>query len=231
MGITRTRPAPDADEYAPPASSKTARDDDGFAEESEDTPEVTGGWGAAKKVMASTSTFTDSFKFPDKDNGDQPALIKFPEAEPFASYEQHWVDEITSGKKSWTCLKRSCALCARGHKTRAVVLFNVIDVETGTVAPLEAGPMLVKVLETANEGRTGPLNRHYYEVFKTGGGKKGKVAYTVNVVKASELAEDFGLDPDEVAERMSAAKLLDSTWVKFPKADTLKEIAEEYLSD
>lgn len=229
MGITRTRPAPDAEDYAPPKS--TSNDDEGFTDETEETPEVTSGWGAAKKVMSSTSTFTDSFKFPDTDKGEPPALIKFPEAEPFASYEQHWVDEITSGKKSWTCLKKSCALCARGHKTRAVVLFNVIDVETGDVSPLEAGPMLVKVLETANEGRTGPLNRHYYEVFKTGGGRKGKVAYTVNVVKASELSDDFGIDPDEVAARMSTAKLLDASWVKFPKAETLKEIAEEHLSD
>jgi hypothetical protein len=233
MGITRTRPAANEDEDYTPRKTTRATEDDGFTDEAEDTPAVGSGWGAAKKVMSETSSFTDSFRFPDKDSGEQPALIKFPEDAPFASFKQHWVDEIKDGKRSWACLERKCPLCARGHQPRAMIVFNVIDIGRGQVMPLEAGPMLAKILENENDGRSGPLSRPYWEVYRTGGGKKGKVVYTINAVKARDLADDFGLDADEVAATVLEVgeKLLDASWVKFPKQETLQEIAEEHLSD
>ena len=228
MGITRQRPA-DAADYAATESTAPAAAE-GF-EPDEYKPAVSGGWGAAKKVMASTSTFSESFKFPNKDKGEESALIKIPEDAPFASYAQHWVDEISSGKKSWTCLEKVCALCARGHKPRGIFVFNVIDALTGEVKPLEAGPMLAKILETENDGRSGPLSRGYWEVYCTGGGNKGKMVYTVKPVKARDLQDDFGLDPDEVAASLAGVTLLDQSWVTFPKVETLRELAEEHLTN
>lgn len=235
MGITRTRPKSDEDEdYAPKASTRRAeRDDDGYEDENEDSPSVGSGWGAAKKVMSETSTLTDSFKFPDKDGGESPALIKFPQDEPFASFKQHWVDEIKDGKRSFGCLERKCPLCGAGHQPRAMVVFNVIDIASGQNMPLECGPMLTKLLLAENDGRNGPINRHYWEVYRTGGGKKGKVQYHISVVKARDLADDFSLDADEVAQVVADAskKLLDKSWVKFPKKEDLQDIADEHLSD
>lgn len=235
MGITRTRPKSDEDEdYTPPARTRRAErdDEDGYADEDEDAPAVGSGWGAAKKVMAETAT-GDSFKFPNSEDGEQARLIKFAEDEPFASYKQHWVEEITKGKRSFGCLEKKCPLCAVGHQPRAMIVFNVIDIASGQIQPLEAGPSLAKILIALNDGRNGPLSRHYWEVSRSGGGKKGPVRYNLDVVKARDLADDFELDADEVAAVVATAskKALTSSWVKFPSVQDLEDIVSEHLSD
>lgn len=229
MGITRT--APTADAYAPPA-------DDGLTAENEDAAPTRSssvtrrGWGAAKKVKEEASEFND-FKVTEETQ-----LVKFLDDEPYASYAQHWVDEVKDGKKSWTCIGKKCPLCGVGNKKRAMALFNVVVVDeslldgTPTVKTLECGPMLSDLIEENHNDRGGPLSKHYWTLRKKKApGANGKVSYFMTVVKAAELADDFGLDPAEVKAALTGLKGLDETSLQFPTAEKLAEIRDEYLVD
>lgn len=229
MGITRT--APTADAYT---SESTSTDDGLTAEDENDTAVRSSsvsrkGWGAAKKVKAEASEFND-FKLTEDNQ-----LVKFLDDEPYVSYAQHWVDEVKDGKKSWTCLGKGCPLCGAGNKKRAMALFNVVVIDESddrTVQTLEAGPMLSDLIEENHNDRGGPLSKHFWTLRKKkAAGANGKVSYFMTVVRAGELAEEFGLNPDDVKASLAGLKPLTEDAFKFPSLDKLKEIRDQYLTD
>lgn len=247
MGLQRKNTAPNTDAYrdedddatgaTPPVDDTDGGTDEGFTDENEnDETERSSslpkrGWGAAKKAMAeSGGDFGNEFKVQEEES-----LIKFTEDEPFASVQEHWVDEITKGKRSFYCLggKKSCPLCKVGHQPKPKTFFNVVEItgDEPVQAFLVAGPGLLKKIEKEHEGKGGPIDRHYWRISKSGGGKKGPVTYSLSTVKARDLAEDYELDADEVAASLTGLTAYDEKFIKYPSAQTLQDVVDEHLQD
>lgn len=212
-------------------------ENDEFEEEDEnDVPaksstNIRGGWAAAKKAI-SDSKSSDVWSLPEDE-----ALIKFREDEPFASLPIHWVDQIEDGRRSFYCLKTAkltCPLCVVGHKPRVTVYFNIalISDDGSGVEPriLAAAPGLSTELEEQNDSRRGPLSRHYWAVKRSGGGKKGKVSYQLNVVKEAELADEYEIDPAPIKAAIKAAKLYTSSFFEFDAVSVLENVVEEHFN-
>lgn len=239
MGLARRSAT--ADTYNPPAEDAdsttdlTPEDENDAAERSSTV--VKRGWGAAQKKIQETSTasYADDWTPP---NGE--TLLKFHEDEPFASVGQHWVKEITEGKRSFNCPEDGCPLCGVGHKPRALVYFNVTPININgeaqdpQVVALKAGPMLTDVIKDANEGRGGPLARHYWILKRkeTKQGGRTKVDYTLDVLKARDLAEDLELNPEDVAESLkNVGDLYDESIIRVTSIEDLQQVVEDHLSN
>jgi len=163
-----------------------------------------GGWSTdrAPRVRRTGAGTINRFKVEDGEE----VLIKFLEADaPFASYWQHWID-----KKPYTCLIENCPLCNIGDSPKPVDCFNVVKMtESGPLlylwqaSPDPAGAIKVR----ADNKRTSPLNRDdlYFAVSKVKG-KNGFPSYNVDVVKAEELSEDWGMSP-LTTEQMEAFQM------------------------
>ena len=183
-----TKPAVDAADY--------------LEEDSEDMQPKVGttvqrGWDAVDSKISETVQSGDypvDFKF-----SEEPQLIKFLEDEPFAVYEEHWIDNA-QGKKSFICLGEECPLCNLiGDKPRNKFAFNIValtgDVERTQI--LTAPPRLVRQLRKINEDdRKGPLSREFWEVSRLGTGPQ--TSYNLNFVKSRDLEEEWSLKPTEV---------------------------------
>lgn len=244
MGLQRKSAAPNVDAYrededpdeTTPTDETEPTGDEGLSDENEDedTPRSSSvpkrGWGAAKKAMAeSGGDFANEFKVEEDES-----LIKFLEDEPFASVQQHWVDEITKGKRSFYCPgKKVCPLCKVGHQAKPQVFFNVVEItgEEPVVQALVAGPALTKKIEKEHQGKGGPIDRHYWRISKSGGGKKGPVTYSMSTVKARDLADDYELDADEVAASLTGLKPYDESIVKYSSKQSLQDVVDEHLQD
>lgn len=239
MGVARrttTTTAPSADEYTAPAADEadnglTAEDENDSTERSSSV--VKRGWGAATSKIKETSTaqYANDWTPPEGET-----LVKFLEDEPFASVGQHWVDEIAKGKRSFYCREDDCPLCGVGHKPSALVYFNVVVLGTDQepeVVALKAGPMLTDIIKQENEGRGGPLSRHFWVLKKTvtKAGKGTKTNYSLNVVKARDLVEDFEIDPETVAASLADLEPYTEDIIKIPSKQDLQEIVEEHLSN
>jgi hypothetical protein len=199
-------------------------------DEDEDSP-VRTGWGGYRETKAKSGFGADFLKF--NDTGEA-MLLKFIEAEPFASYRQHWIDR-QSGKRSWVCIEDDCPLCDAGDTPSFRIAFNVLLLSDDK--PInkvwEVGPRLAEQLEAkAKDKRTGPLDRSdiYWAVSRTG--KKSKTSYSVDPVKARDLKEDWEMAPleDTVIKRYQG-KMYDSSVIKVPAKKQLKEIAAEMLDE
>lgn len=241
MGVARrgTTTAPTADDYAPDTDAQDAEEGLTPEDENEETPRSSSvprrGWGKAKETIKATSKFENEFKVTEKDQ-----VAKFIEDEPFWSGAVHWVDEIKDGKRSFYCLDEvdpeGCPLCAVAHAPRAQVWFNVAVVtnEDGPTKPevlvLKAGPLLSELIEKEHNGRYGPINRHYWKFSRSGGGKKGgKVNYSLSVVKATDLAGDWEVDPKVAGDAIAGLKPYTDSIVRYPDRETLEAVVEEYL--
>lgn len=236
MGVARrTTSAPKAEEYAPPADDGLT-DEDETAQAPRSSSVVKRGWGAASKKIKETSnsSYAEDWTPP---NGE--SLVKFHEDEPFASVGQHWVNEIREGKRSFNCPEDDCPLCGVGHKPRALIYFNITPININgeaqepSVVALKAGPMLADLVKQENEGRGGPLSRHYWLLkrWETKNGKQTKVNYSLTVVKARDLVEDFEVDPEDVAKSLQGLELYDESIIYIPTADALQEVVDEHLSN
>jgi hypothetical protein len=224
--VTRTRAEEPEDEDVEPEQDDVEPDED----EDEDTP-VRSGWGGYRETKAKSGFGADFLKF---DDSGEAMLLRFLEAEPFASYRQHWIDR-QSGKRSWVCIEDDCPLCDAGDTPGFRIAFNVLLLSDGK--PLnkvwEVGPRLAGQLEAkARDKRTGPLDRNdmYWAVSRTG--KKSKTSYSVDPVKARDLKEDWDIEPleDDVIARYKA-KMHDAKVIKVPSRKQLKEIAAEMLDE
>jgi hypothetical protein len=234
MGIRRITPDVDSyldeDEDITPASA--APEEDLFEEEDENevaarSSVVQVGWAAAKKaVKAASKAFATDFRFEE-----DVQLIKFLSAEPM-SFSQHWVQR--QGKKSFICLgDSSCPLCRAGNKPEQKFAFSVVNLSSDddpTVSMMTVGLRLCGQLEKLDsDPKTGPLDRLYWAVSKSGQGQK--TSYSIQAVKDRDLAEDWDLDPQDVVAALKSLKPLGPDAFRMSTVAELSEIAREIPED
>ena len=205
-----TKPAVDAADY--------------LEEDSEDLQPKVGttiqqGWDAADALLKVESTeYPNDFRFTE-----EPQLIKFLNAQPFAIYEQHWI-ERPKGKKSFVCLGEECPLCdILGDKPRGRFAFNVIEFtgDNQKVQVLTAPPSLARLVRKAHEDeRKGPLDREFWEISRMGTGPTTQ--YTLNFVRGRDLEEEWKLNPDEVTALVANA-------VQYTANDVVRETPRSEL--
>lgn len=191
---------------------------------------VQAGWGAAdaflNKPKQSESKFATDFKF-----SDQAQLVRFLEDEPFMVYEQHWIDR-TEGRRSFVCEGDECPLCTiAGDKPRPKFAFNVLVLsnEEPEVQIMTAPPTLARLLRAASEDpRRGPLTRYYWTLARLGTGRDTQ--YTLERVRATDLAEEWELDPDDIDAIASSAKRYDSSAVYVSPREELLSVARSIVS-
>lgn len=190
---------------------------------------VQSGWGAAKDALTKKDgDYPTDFKFTE-----QAQVVRFLENEPFSVYYQHWL-ERPKGKRSFVCLgEDGCPLCDMlGDKPRAKLAFNILTVsdEKPTVQILTAAPTLARQLQTAHEDtRRGPLTRHYWALARIGTGNQ--TTFSLERVKASDLADDWDIDPNKVEELTASAEKHDTSAIYISPKSELVEVAKELLRD
>jgi len=240
----RRRPDPEPDEDDDPAPPRSVqrragqrgvklprqreRTEDDFEPEDEDdqattNSRVAAGWGAAKTLQSEGGDFNAEFKLTE-----DPTLVKFLGDEPFAVYKQHFLREREQGKKSFICLGNGCPLCDDlGHTPDKKFAFTVVDLTQSTfgASQLVAGPKLLRILETNNGGKNGPLSLHYWEISRTGQGLK--TDYTMSIVKSRYLQEDYDLDPKIVERSLAKIKAFSVADIKEHSKAELRLIVDE----
>lgn len=191
---------------------------------------VQSGWGAASAVLKPKKEVGDyptDFRF-----SEQSQLVRFMQDEPFAVYEQHWIDAIKEGRRSFVCLGDDCPLCTiLGDKPRAKFAFNIIVLSDGepNVQIMTAPPSFARQLQAANEDpKRGPLTKYYWAIARTGSGNTTQ--YTLDRVRATDLAEEWELDADEVSDFASTATGYDKSAIYVSPRDELLTIARKLIS-
>lgn len=211
--------------------------DDDYAEDREDVSSlrssaIQSGWEAALRSTQSTQQrggYVNDFKFTENAK-----LVKFLDSEPIAVYDQHWIER--AGKRSWTCLgEDKCPICKRtGDRAVRKVAFSVVNFgerdEIGSVEAVQeiltVSPKTMQILNRFHQDRTtGPLDRIYYSMSKTGTGPK--TVFSIIPVKPRDLEEEWGLDPNEAEVIISGFEPLTSKVISFQTAAQLEEIAQE----
>jgi len=161
------------------------------------------GWDAADVLLNNTdgTDFPTDYRFTDKSQ-----LIKFLQPQPFATYEQHWI-ERPKGKKSFVCAGEGCPLCeVLGDKPRGKFAFNVLVLtgEVQGVQVLTAPPSLARLIKKAHDDeRKGPLDREFWEISRIGTGPTTQ--YSLNFVRGRDLTEEWELSQDIVTELVANA--------------------------
>lgn len=189
---------------------------------------ITSGWGAAETAL-STEGFPEDFKF--SDNGYQ--VVKFLDEDgPFAVYRQHFLDQKSSGRKSYISLGPNDPLCTKlGSKPEEKTAFSIVNLS----APggpqrqmLKASPRFYKALHAAHFSPQGPLTRNYWALSRTG--KMQTTAYHVNPVKERDLLEDWGIDAEAAAAAVAKAKPFTREDLKYPTWEELEEVANAIIN-
>lgn len=186
---------------------------------------VRGGWNAIDQVKTGATDYAVRLKL-----SEETQIIKFIGDAPYASYGQHWLER--SGQKSFICLGEDCPLCKAGDRPAKRSAFNVALLAEGeepVLRSLEVGPRVIDQLKNFhNSDRTGPLDKHYWAISRTG---KGATSSTLlQMVKAADL-EEWGisaLTAEELAEFKETAYTSDI--IKVPSKRDLMQIASEELS-
>ena len=192
----------DDDDDEPRRGRSAARSERGSSRSSRDDPpkrakaQAKGGWDTVETNRANRFSNPGQIKVKDKE-----ILLKFLEAEPFASYGQHWV-----GQRSYTCGMNAdyqkCPLCSVGNPTRYMALFNIIEMDSGENRFWEVGPEATKTLMEFNEEqRTSPLNKDgLYFAAKRFKKDNGFYGFKIERVKEDELEDEFEVEPLEDEE-------------------------------
>lgn len=189
---------------------------------------VQAGWGAvaAQKPKSQGKSYPNDFRF-----SEEARLVRFLEDEPFAVYKQHWVDR-TEGRRSFVCTGDNCPLCTvAGDIPRSKAAFNVLVVsdEEPTVQILTAPVTLARQLQAAHEDpRRGPLGKYYWSMSRSGTGRETQ--YSLDRVRSSELAEEWELDPDAIAELASNAERYDATTIYVSPHEEMVEVARQMVT-
>jgi hypothetical protein len=190
---------------------------------------VQAGWGAAASALKpkeKASEYATDFRM-----SEQPQLVRFLEDAPFAVYEQHWIDR-TEGKRSFVCLGDECPLCVIANdKPRPKFAFNVLVLsdEEPTVQILTTATTLARQLQAANEDpRRGPLTKYYWAISRQGTGPS--TSYTLDRVKASDLAEEWELDPEEIDATAKSAVVYEKSAVYVSPREDMLKLAHQLVS-
>jgi hypothetical protein len=215
-----TKPAVEAEDY--------------LEEESEDaTPKhgttVQAGWGAADaalKPKRESGDYPTDFRF-----SDQQQLVRFLENEPFAVYEQHWIER--EGKKSFVCLGDDCPLCTiLGDKPRAKFAFNILVLsdEAPNLQILTAPPTFARQLRAANDDpRRGPLTKYYWAISRQGSGPQ--TTYTLDRVRGTDLAEEWDLDPEAIEKVATSSTSYEQDAIYINEQAELLQVARSLVSN
>lgn len=208
---------------------------DYLEEESEDVAPkhgttVQAGWGAADaalKPKRESGDYPTDFRF-----SEQQQLVRFLENEPFAVYDQHWIDR-TEGKRSFVCLGDDCPLCTiLGDKARAKFAFNVLVLsdEEPNVQILTAPPTFARQLRAANDDpRRGPLTKFYWSISRQGSGPQ--TTYTLDRVRGTDLAEEWDLDPEKVEGIATESTLYTNDAIYVNERTELLQIARSLVTN
>jgi hypothetical protein len=188
------------------------------------------GWGQAQKAAKKAAAkYAKEFRIED-----EVSLIKFLSSEPM-SFPQHWVNR-TAGKRSFICpTTPNCPLCRAGNTPESKFAFSVANLSGDEDDDLSAQLLVVGVRLLTQLGKlnddpkTGPLDRQYWAVSKSG--EKSKTTYSVMMVKDRDLAEDWDIDPADVAAALKKLKPLGPDSLRPETIEELKLIAREIPED
>lgn len=208
-------------------SDEADPNEDAFEPDDEDTvaersSHVQSGWKAALDAAKNSGGgFTNEFKFTE-----DAQLVKFLDNEPFAVYEQHWIER--QGKRSFICLGADCPLCDKGDTPKSKTAFSVLNLsaEEPTVEMLVAGPtMLTQLAGLDSDTKTGPLDRAFWALSKKG--QKKQTTYQFLPVKPRDLDEDWGVDQAEMEALVEEFEPLDKTALGFTPRTEMIALARE----
>lgn len=188
---------------------------------------VQAGWGAADVLLKpkASGDYPNDFRFVE-----QMQLVKFLENEPFSVYQQHWIER--EGKKSFVCIGDNCPLCVQlGDSPRSKFAFNVLVLtdEEPSVQILTAPPTFARQLRAANDDeKRGPLTRHYWAISRQGSGPQ--TTYSLERVRATDLAEEWEIDPMQVDAMAADAVLYGPDSVYVTPREELHAVARQLVS-
>jgi hypothetical protein len=197
---------------------------------------IQAGWDAINSVTAKpkreAGNYPTDLKFTEKAQ-----LVRFLSNEPFAVYQQHWVQVPTeNGAVSWrsfVALGEDDPLTViAGLTPRPKAAFNVLNLslEEPEVQILTASVSLAKQLQAANEDpRRGPLSKWYWAISRQGTGRETQ--YTVDRVRASELAEEWDLDPEEIDAIVANAPSYDATAIYVKTYEEHLKVARQLVGN
>jgi len=198
-----------------------------LSEDSEDAMPTVGttvqsGWDAFDTlVQENTSDFPTDFKF-----SEEAQLVKFLEDQPFAAYEQHWIDGAPK-KKSFICIGDTCPLCdVLGDKPRGKFAFNILVLsgENKGVQILTAPPSLARQIKKAHDDeRKGPLSKEFWEISRMGTGSK--TVYTLDYVRGRDLAEEWKISVDDANGLVAAAVPFTAEVIRETPRSEMLEVA------
>jgi hypothetical protein len=190
---------------------------------------VQAGWGAAAaalKPKEKSGAYPTDFRF-----SESAQLVRFLQDEPFGVYEQHWIDR-TEGRRSFVCLGDECPLCTiAGDKPRPKFAFNVVVLSDGepNVQIMTTPPSFAKQLQAANDDpRRGPLTKYYWAISRTGSGNTTQ--YTLDRVRATDLAEEWELDADNIDNFVATAVSYDASAIYISPREDLLAVARQIVS-
>jgi hypothetical protein len=180
------------------------------------------GWDAYDAIAVQPEgDYPTDFKF-----SEEPQLIKFLEDQPFAVYEQHWI-ERPKGKKSFICIGESCPFCdILGDQPRGKFAFNVLVLsgDTQGIQILTAPPTLARLIKKSNDDeRKGPLSKEFWEISRMGTGPTTN--FTLNFVRGRDLAEEWKLGADAVNELVAAAVPFTAEVIRETPRSEMLEVA------
>jgi hypothetical protein len=179
------------------------------------------GWDAVDDRLQPVGDFPTDFRFTEESQ-----LVKFLEDEPFAVYEQHWI-ERPKGKKSFVCIGDNCPLCdVLGDKPRGKFAFNiyVLSGDVEGVQILTAPPTLLRLIrKIAEDDRKGPLSREYWEVSRLGVGPT--TSYNLNIVRGRDLEEEWKLSSDAAQELVATAVPFTAEVIRETPRSEMLEVA------
>lgn len=195
---------------------------------------VQAGWGAitaVSKPKREAGDYPTDFKFTE-----QSQLVRFLEDEPFAVYKQHWVQVPSdNGSVSWRSFvslgEDDPLTVIAGLTPRAKAAFNILNLssETPEVQVLTASVTLARQLQAANEDpRRGPLSKYYWAISRQGTGRDTQ--YTVDRVRASELADEWDLDPEKIDAVAAVAPRYDAKSIYVAPYEENLKVARQLVS-
>jgi hypothetical protein len=185
---------------------------------------VRGGWDGVDSVKTESTEYAVRLKLTEDTQ-----IIKFIKDAPYASYGQHWLER--SGQKSFVCLGAGCPLCAAGNRPSKRTAFNVVLLsgdEEPVLRSLEVGVRVVDQLKNFhNSERTGPINKHYWAISRTG---KGATSSTLLQMVRERDLEEWGLSSlDEAALTHFNKIAYTEDIIQVPTRADLLRIATEEL--
>jgi len=205
-----------------------------FEDEDETVPAkhgttVQSGWEAAQALLKPKKSGTNYA--PDFKITEQPQLLRFLEDAPFKSYEQHWINR-SEGKRSFVCLGSECPLCTiAGDRPAARFAFNVIvltDEEPVTKVLTASTPVMRLLIAAHEDPRRGPLSKYFWAIARQGQGLN--TTYSLDRVKAVDLAEEWNLDVEVVEDAISSATLYDDSAVYTSPREELLTLARQLVT-